>query len=190
MKEIYQITKFCHSLMKLHIKNGDLCVDATMGNGKDTLFLCKEVGEEGKVIAFDIQKKALENTEKLLEESGFKSRARLILESHQEIDKYIKEEGQEPSCIVFNFGYLPGGDKEIATNPETDIIAMEKSLSCLKKGGVLSLCIYSGGVSGFDEREKILAFLKNLDNKKYLVITHEYYNKPNNPPLPVMVIKN
>ena len=93
------------------------------------------------------------------------------------------------SCIVFNFGYLPGGDHSLATRSETSIQALEQSLTLLKKGGLLSLCIYSGGDSGFEERDALLAWLKKLDSHNYLVIRNDYYNRPNNPPIPVLVIR-
>ena len=66
----------------------------------------------------------------------------------------------------------------------------EQALTLLKKGGMISLCIYSGGDSGFEERDQILDWLKNLDSHQYLVIKSDYYNRPNNPPIPVLVIKN
>ena len=92
------------------------------------------------------------------------------------------------SCIVFNFGYLPGGDHSLATRGETSIQALTQALTLLKKGGMISLCIYSGGDSGFEERDQILDWLKNLDPHQYLVIKSEYYNRPNNPPIPVLII--
>lgn len=94
------------------------------------------------------------------------------------------------SCIVFNFGYLPGGDHQLATRPASSIAALKASLSLLKKGGILMLCIYSGGDTGFEERDALLAWLKQLDSRKYLVIRTEYYNRPNNPPMPVLVVRN
>ena len=93
------------------------------------------------------------------------------------------------SCIVFNLGYLPGGDHSKATKSNTSITAMEQGLFLLKKGGLLSLCIYSGGDSGFQERDDVLTWLKQLDSHKYLVIRSDYYNRPNNPPIPVLIIK-
>ena len=90
---------------------------------------------------------------------------------------------------MFNFGYLPGGDHNLATKKDTSIEAIHEGLRLLRKGGMMSLCIYSGGDSGFEERDAILEELKNLDGKKYLVIKSEYYNRPNNPPMPVMIIK-
>lgn len=67
--------------------------------------------------------------------------------------------------------------------------AIHEGLRLLKKGGIMSLCIYSGGDSGFEERDAILAELKQLNSKKYLVVLSEYYNRPNNPPIPVLVLK-
>ena len=93
------------------------------------------------------------------------------------------------SCITFNLGYLPGGDHSKATRADTSIEALSSGLSLLKKGGLISLCIYSGGDSGFDERDAVLDWLKQLDPHKYLVIRSDYYNRPNNPPIPVLIIR-
>lgn len=93
------------------------------------------------------------------------------------------------SCIVFNFGYLPGGLHELATKVETSVVALEESLTILKRGGIISLCIYSGKDSGFEERDALLEYLKNLDRKKYLVIMSSYYNRPNHPPIPGLIIR-
>ena len=73
-----------------YIKPGDTAVDATAGNGHDTLKLCKAVGERGKVYAFDIQKCAIDATQAKLSENGIDN-AMLILDSHSDMDKYIKE---------------------------------------------------------------------------------------------------
>ena len=183
----YQITEWCLRFIREHVKEGDICIDATAGNGNDTLALCQLVGESGKVIAFDIQETAIVNTKKRLEENGVVDRAEVYLESHINMDKYVEE--NSVSCIVFNFGYLPGGDHNLATRKESSIEAIHTGLRLLRKGGLMSLCIYSGGDSGFEERDAILEELKTLDGKKYLVIKSEYYNRPNNPPMPVMIIK-
>ena len=93
------------------------------------------------------------------------------------------------SCITFNLGYLPGGDHTMATKSDSSIAALTQGLSLLKKGGLISLCIYSGGDSGFEERDAVLTWLATLDPHKYLVIRSDYYNRPNHPPIPVLIIK-
>ena len=98
--------------------------------------------------------------------------------------------GKESADVIcFNFGYLPGGNHNLATTYRTSIEAIGKGLGILKHGGMMRLCIYSGGDSGFEERDALLSWLKKLDSRKYLVIKTEYYNRPNNPPMPVLVVK-
>lgn len=183
----YQITEWCHHFIRKHVQEGDCCIDATAGNGNDTLLLCELVGESGKVFAFDIQEEAVNHTKERLEKAGLINRAEVLLESHVNMGNYVAE--NSVNCIVFNFGYLPGGDHNLATKGETSIQAIHKGLDLLKKGGMMSLCIYSGGDSGFEERDTILEELKKLDTKRYLVILSAYYNRPNNPPIPVLIIK-
>ena len=183
----YQITSWCAHFIEDHVQAGDICIDATMGNGNDTLLLSQLCKENGHVFAFDIQQQALQNTQKKLIENNAPANYELLLQSHIHMSDYVKPESA--SCIVFNFGYLPGGDHAKATKSSTSIQALNTALTLLKKHGQLSLCIYSGGDSGFEERDAVLAWLKNLDPKKYLVIKTDYYNRPNHPPIPVLVIK-
>lgn len=183
----YQITQWSHELFRLQVKPGGCYVDATMGNGHDTLFLCELAGETGMVTAFDIQEKALQATEKLLREHHMEKKARLCLDSHTNMEKYLEAESVDG--IYFNFGYLPGGDHSLATKADTSIEAIHKGLTLLKKGGVLALCIYSGGDTGFEEKNRILEYLKSLDEKQYIVIVNTYYNRKNNPPIPAFVVK-
>ena len=183
----YQITEWCHHFIRDHVKEGDFCIDATAGNGNDTQLLCELVGNTGKVLAFDVQEQAVSNTKDRLQKLGLSERAEVILDSHANMEKYVKPE--TVSCIVFNFGYLPGGDHNLATRAESSIQAIHAGLKLLKKGGIMSLCIYSGGDSGFEEKDAILEELKMLDGKQYLVIESIYYNRPNNPPIPILVVK-
>lgn len=182
----YQITEWCHHFIREHVQKGDCCIDATAGNGNDTQLLCELVGENGKVYAFDIQEEAVKHTKERLEKAGLSNRAEVFCVSHTNMKQFVRE---EVSCVVFNFGYLPGGDHNLATRKETSILAIQEGLDLLKKGGIMSLCIYSGGDSGFEERDAILEELKKLDMKRYLVILSSYYNRPNNPPIPVLIIK-
>ncbi len=62
----YQITQWCAAFIRQQVQEGDFCIDATMGNGNDTLLLSQLCGESGKVLAFDIQEQALTATQKRL----------------------------------------------------------------------------------------------------------------------------
>jgi tRNA G10 N-methylase Trm11 len=179
------IVDWTHQFLRQYVEEGDICIDATVGNGGDMLFLTELAGQSGQVSGFDIQQIAIENTRQKLERHG--RSGTLYLESHANMGQYFEE--NTVSAIVFNLGYLPGGDHALATRAQSTIQAIETGLTLLKTGGVISLCIYSGGDSGFEEKEAVLSYLKQLDQKNYLVITNEFYNKPNNPPMPVFIIK-
>ena len=182
-----QITDWCQEILRTQARPGGLYIDATMGNGHDTLFFSRLAGESGRVLAFDIQPAALESTRELLKDQGMAERAELILDGHEHMDRYAKAETVDAIC--FNFGYLPGGDHDIATRADTSVQAVEKGLRLLKKGGLMSLCIYSGGDTGFEERDRLLAYLKSLPAKEYTVIRNDYYNRDNHPPVPVFIWK-
>lgn len=183
----YQITSWCQELLRIQVPENGFYIDATTGNGHDTLFLCELAKERGYVLGFDIQQQALNHTREMLVRNHMEDRARLICDSHVNMGKYAEEGSADAIC--FNFGYLPGGDHALATKPETSLAAIGEGLKLLKKGGVMSLCIYSGGDSGFEERDAVLLFLKDLDEKKYIVIVNQYYNRKNNPPIPAFIIK-
>ena len=183
----YQITSFVHHFLEDHIQPGDICIDATMGNGNDTALLSKLAGERGRVTAFDIQQMALDNTKEKLQKEDCPNNYELVLASHETMGNYAKE--NTVSCITFNLGYLPGGDHAKATQGGSSIRAIETGLRLLKKKGLMTVCIYSGGDSGFEEKDAVLSYIKTLDAKKYLVIVAEYANRPNNPPIPVLIVK-
>lgn len=183
----YQITQWCRHFIEDHVQPGDICMDATMGNGNDTELLSRLAGDSGAVFAFDIQESALLHTRERLLAADCPQNYQLLLESHTHMENYAKPD--TVSCIVFNFGYLPGGDHTKMTLPDTSITAIDQGLTLLKKGGLMSLCIYSGGDSGFAERDAILSHIRELPSKQFLVIKTDYYNRPNHPPIPVLILK-
>ena len=183
----YQITEFCHHFLEQHVHPGDFCIDATAGKGNDTEFLCQLTGSRGRVLAFDIQQAAVDATNERLFAAGFSDIGTAILESHANMHLYA--EAGTVDCIMFNFGYLPGGNHQLCTHADTSLAAIRDGLTLLKKQGMMSLCIYSGGDTGFEERDALLTWLKKLDSHNYLVIRSDYYNRPNNPPMPVLVVK-
>lgn len=176
-----------HVLIEQSVAPGSLCIDATAGRGYDTVFLANLVGETGRVIAFDIQEAAVASTQVLLEEKQLADRVKVYHTSHAKMAEYAEAESVD--CIMFNFGYLPGGDHQIATQKESSIAAIESGLKLLKKKGIMSLCIYQGGDSGFDEKNALMDYIQTLDSKKYAIVVTEMINRPNFPPISVTISK-
>lgn len=169
-----------------YINPGDVVIDATAGNGNDTEKLCRAVDTDGTVYAFDVQEVALEETRRRLRASGL-SNANLIFDSHSELDRYVTK---PVKAVVFNLGYLPGGDHTLHTHADTTIAAIDKSLALLTEDGFVSVTVYYGKNSGTVEKDAVMEYLKQLDYKKYTVVVHDFYNRPNNPPLTIIITKN
>ncbi|MDR3543945.1 MAG: class I SAM-dependent methyltransferase [Desulfosporosinus sp.] len=167
------------TICKLKLRNGDIAVDCTMGNGHDTAFLCQLVGEKGKIYAFDVQESAIINTKKKLQELNLLERAELILDDHQNIDKYIKE---NVKLVIFNLGYLPGGNHEITTKKETTLEALQKCLELLEPNGIILCVIYPGHENGKLEKEALGSLTSKLSQKDYNVVNICFTNQINNPP--------
>lgn len=173
--------------LQLSIREGAQCIDATAGKGHDTLFLARLVGESGHVLAMDIQPAAIAATEALLQEHDLRQRVELVQDGHERMQLYAEPETVD--AIMFNLGYLPGGDHRIATKAETTIAALAQGLQLLRPLGLISLAIYQGGDTGFAERDAVLQWLRQLDHKRYTVLVTDFYNRPNDPPLAVQIIK-
>lgn len=165
-------------MLEPHIKKGGVVADFTMGNGHDTLYFSRAVGENGKVYAFDIQKDALISTQKLLTEENAPQNYVLINDSHHNALNYIKE----PICAgMFNLGWLPGGDKSITTLRETTIPAIEAAISLLDSDGGLLIAVYPGHPEGKAEGELIEEVLSKLDRRKICVLKSSIVNSPTSP---------
>lgn len=187
MRKTFNALDISKGVIASRVSEGDICIDATAGRGNDTAFLCELVGDSGKVTAFDIQSDAIESTKKLLCEKGLSDRARLVLGSHTEMDNYAYE--GTVSCITFNFGWLPGGDHTVHTNKDTSLEAVKKALRLIRKGGLISMILYYGRDTGFEEKDALLEFVKTIDSDEYTVITAEFSNRPNCPPIPIFIIR-
>lgn len=187
MRKTFNALDISKKVIASRVCEGDICIDATAGRGNDTAYLCALAGGSGRVFAFDIQSEAIESTRRLLEEKGLESRAELILGSHADMDKYVSE--GSVSCITFNFGWLPGGDHSIHTRTETSLEALKKALRLIKKGGLISMILYYGRDTGFEEKNALLEFVKTVDSEEYSVITVDFSNRPNCPPIPVFILR-
>lgn len=174
-----------HDFLRRHVRPGAFCIDATAGRGRDTALLCRLAGEQGRVLAFDIQDDAIRQTRALLESEGL--RAEVIQDSHANMAQYASPGTVD--CIVFNFGRLPGGDPQIFTTAETSLKAIDAGLHLLRPGGVMALALYYGKENGYTERDAILAHLKTLDDRAYTVLSCDWLNRKNDPPLPIFIWK-
>lgn len=186
-KEIVNTIKITRDIILKHVKKGFYVLDCTVGNGNDTLLLADLVGDEGKVYGFDIQNTALEITSSKLIKENLEERVKLIKDSHENIDLYIKV---KMDLIIYNLGYLPKGDKNITTKKESTLISINKSLDLLNRNGIILITCYTGHVGGLDEKNGIENYLKNLNQKKYNVLKYDFINQINSPPILYGVEKN
>lgn len=169
-----------YALKVLH--SNAIAIDATAGNGYDTLFLanhCKSV------YSFDIQQTAIEHTRELLLKNNI-SNVELIFDSHERLNQYVT---QQVDCIMFNLGYLPGGPHQIETNYKSTIIALKQAMKLLKKNGLITIVIYQGQDSGFLEKEKVLSFLKTINESQFIVMEYKFCNQSNHPPVLTVIEK-
>ena len=183
----FSALQIIHKVLREHIRPGDICIDATAGRGKDTLFLAELVGESGHVTAFDIQEAAVESTRALLADQGMDSRVQVVLDSHANMASYAQK--GTVSAITFNFGWLPGGDHNVFTRPESSIAAIEAGLELLREEGIMTLILYYGRETGFAERDALLEYLPTLNSDLYTVIEMPFVNRPNCPPIPMLILK-
>jgi len=181
------ILDYAHDLLEESLLPGELAVDATCGNGYDTLFLAHLVRNSGKVIAFDVQEQAIKATEEVLKENN-RSNVTLIQNSHEFISDYLQD-GEKIGGAIFNLGYLPGSDKKVITKSSSTIKALERMLDRLKKKGLIVLVVYHGHEGGREEKDSILQFVTQLEQKKYNVLQHGFINQQNDPPFIIAIEK-
>jgi SAM-dependent methyltransferase len=183
-----KLVDFVHMLIEQSYcgKDNLKFIDATCGNGFDTLFLCKTAGKNGNVKAFDIQQQAIERTNTLLNSNLEFINYELILNSHEFISNYLND---NIDAAVFNLGYLPFSDKAVATKGETTVKAIQHILPFLKKDGRIFITTYITHDTG-DEIKDIYNFLSELDKSKYNVLHINLINKENTPPELFIVEKN
>ncbi|MBB3906987.1 MULTISPECIES: class I SAM-dependent methyltransferase [Anoxybacillaceae] len=188
--KLARILPFARSLIDLAVKKGDIAVDATVGNGHDTLYLAERVGKEGHVFGFDIQAQAIQNTMGRLQEHGVMEQVTLFQASHDQlIEKIPQRHHGQITAAIFNLGYLPGGDKQIVTKPHSTIRALEQLLQIMAPEGIIVLVIYHGHPEGAIERDALLKYVQTLDQKQAHVLRYEFINQINSPPFIVAIEK-
>lgn len=177
---IKNVIPFVHDILSETITKKDIVIDATCGNGHDTLFL-SELSHH--VYAFDIQEMAINNAKELLKDA---SNVTFILDSHAKIRDYVKE---KVKAVTFNLGYLPGSDKSIVTVPQSTIEAIKQSLSLLEKNGIVALTLYIGHEGGKQEADFVEDYVSSLDKKTFQVVKYHYLNRKTSPYV-ILIQKN
>lgn len=187
-----RIVKWGQELLSEVVQAGDLVVDLTAGNGQDTLELFQMVGKSGQVIAFDVQSQALLATRDRLVAVGAQIRLQ-----QQEIQPLQREPGIDllemdhaefsrivpaaPKGIIANLGYLPGGQRELVTRPESTVLALEQSCSLLADGGRLAVVVYPGHPGGTEEGMAVTHFFTELHDPNFHVLQMKVNNRPQAP---------
>ena len=177
--KLERILPFSKTLITSHIQEDSIVIDATCGNGNDTLFLAEHV-PHGHVYGFDIQESAIQNTAEKIKNY---SNVTLIQDGHENIVEHldVTKSGMVDAAI-FNLGYLPKGDKSIVTRPETTIKAIDSIFNVLNVEGIIVLVIYHGHEEGQVERDAILDYLEQFDQNKAHILKYQFINQVNHAP--------
>ncbi|MDQ0416152.1 SAM-dependent methyltransferase [Croceifilum oryzae] len=168
-------------------QNHPIVVDATLGNGYDTLFLAQEVGTQGKVFGFDIQSLAIETTSQRLQQEGLLERVVLFHAGHEHWEAFIPHEYKSKiNAVMFNLGYLPHSDETIITRPETTIQAMGHACQWLAPRGIITIALYVGHEEGQAEVDHVTSFASQLPAKQFQVTWTQMLNRTSAPSLIVI----
>ena len=179
--------QLCHEFLTTHLAPGGFYLDATCGNGHDTLFLCSLAGENGRVLGLDIQPAAVEATNRRLAAAGFGGVGRAVLCGHENLLTLV--EPGTADCVLFNFGWLPGADHAVHSGTATTLPALRAACTALRPGGVLAAVLYSGSVIGSGEKQAALDFFRSLPLTQYTALVCEFANWADTAPLPCLAIK-
>ena len=185
-----RILPFAKNLLRKAINTGDIVVDATVGNGYDTVSLAELVGDNGRVYGFDCQETAVQASKERLNNHGMAERVTLFHQGHENlITKIPLEHHGKITGAIFNLGYLPGGDKTIVTKPETTIAAIEQLLRIMAYEGIIVLVIYHGHPGGEEERDSLLRYCQQIDQKSAHILQYQFINQENSPSFIIAIEK-
>jgi len=167
MNKRQPLTEIAHQHISQYLSPGDMAIDATVGNGHDTLFLARQVKSSGHVFGFDIQKKAIDNTTQRIKSAGQKN-VTLTHASHAQMLEHIPlNNRQNIQAVLFNLGYLPGGDKTLTTQITSTLDGLKSALSLLSTSGIISIIAYPGHPAGRLETQAIMDYCQQLKLSGY-----------------------
>jgi len=153
-----------HLIIRSFVFEGDKAVDATCGNGHDTLLLAELTGSAGHVWGFDIQEQAIAETGRRVSDAGLTGHVTLIHAGHEEMEQNVNG---PVKAVLFNLGYLPGSDHSVITRPETTGIALDQTLKLLAPSGIVMVSVYPGHGGGACERRIVDGWAARLEPEEY-----------------------
>jgi predicted methyltransferase len=183
---LYGAVPLSHFFLRERLVPGDRAIDATCGNGQDTLLLAKHVGPEGKVWAFDVQEGALFRTRSCLETAGLADRVSLVHAGHERMTEFVAE---PVKAILFNLGYLPTGEREIKTSAASTLAALRQGEKLLLPSGIILVAVYTGHDGGEAEWAAVNSWAAALSPQEYNVWLSRQLNRSEKAPFLVMAEK-
>jgi len=190
MMPIHSVLDFAHVLVRRALDPGDAAVDATVGNGHDTVVLAQAVGEDGRVFGIDVQAAAIESTRDRLAAEEGNAEVELIQAGHEDLREHLPERLHgRVGAVMFNLGYLPGSASDRTTRPETTVPALDAAVEVLRPGGVVTAVLYTGHDGGEEEAEAVDAWAADQSQEAVQALSYRFVNQRNDPPRLVAVEK-
>jgi tRNA1(Val) A37 N6-methylase TrmN6 len=186
MSTTFKAVAMAKLLLTEKIQTAASLLDATAGNGFDTLFLAQTSAPTAKIWAFDVQKEAIAAARQLLQEAGLTTKVEFILDCHSHLKQYLPD---AVDIAMFNLGYLPKADHNIKTSAATTVAAIQDTCALLAKGGLISIIAYPGHPGGQEEYDAVKDFLTNLPSANFSVGCWQMLNQKNCPPVLFLVAK-
>lgn len=169
-----RLTELAHALLAETVGPGARAIDATAGNGHDTLFLARQVGPAGKVLALDIQPPAVAATRARLDQAGLGAACDIRVADHGQLERLLPPEFRgATSGAILNLGYLPGADHALTTQPAGTLAALRAALAALRPGGRLVCVAYTGHPGGEEEGAAVAGFAEACRSEGHRVDVHQ-----------------
>ena len=186
LQGLFGAVPLAHFFLRERIRPGDRAIDATCGNGQDTLLLAELVGRNGKVWAFDVQEAAVVKTKERLADAGVEDWVELLHAGHERLKEFVAE---AVKAVIFNLGYLPSGDREIRTTAETTVAALEQAGNLLLPSGIILIAVYTGHEGGDEEWLAVKEWAEALSPLEFNVWQSRQLNRSEKAPFLVVVEK-
>ncbi len=173
-----------HRLLLDRLKTAETIVDATAGNGGDTLFLAENSKLEARIYAFDIQKEALDTAK--VQTKQYEAKIQFILADHAKINEHV---AGQIDVGIFNLGYLPGGSHGVTTQEQSTLLAVQDVLEKLSLNGLLAIVAYPGHEEGCKEQAALEGALRKLPCRDFTVGCYKMINHKAAAPLLYLIEK-